>query len=135
MKHFKMILFLCGIIEVTAFSCKKNETSNSMDDEFIVLDQVPAKVVKVLKSVDENNQPKTFNWALSTNKDYLDSSSSPVDSTILAPIDFPEEFKIPNQKILVSGKKYVKKNHALTSPDDRVGFGYVFEITEIKKTN
>ena len=135
MKSFKLILILVGIIGSTALSCKKNETSNLLNDEFIVLDQVPAKVVKVLKSLDENNQPKTFSWALSTNKDYLDSLSFPVDSTILAPIDFPEDFKIANQKVFVSGKKYVKKNQALTCPDFRTGFGYVFEITEIKKTN
>jgi hypothetical protein len=112
-------------------ACKK-ETS----DDYVLIKDVNAKVFKSLKSLDENNQPKDYDWAISTNKEYLDNlESTPIDENILAPLNLPDEFKIQGLKIKVSGKKYINKNQILTSPDMRGGFGYTFEITKIEKLN
>ena len=63
---------------------------------------------------------------------YLDI---PIDTNILVPTNLPDDFKILNLKIIVSGKKNIKENHVLTLPDIRVGFGYSFEITTINRNN
>lgn len=133
MKIKLKLLILCGIIVLIAFSCGKNETASSSNDSFIILNQIDAKVFRVLESLDENNQQKDYSWAISTTKGYIDSLDTPIDDNILAPNNLLDSFKTDNLKVIVSGKKYVKKNHALTSPDFRTGFGYVFEITEIKR--
>lgn len=120
-KRLSLGLIIIGLL----FSC----TKQGKEIEF--LNQVDGKIVKVLASMDENNQPKEFNWAISINKDYLDSVSFPIDNFILAPNNLSDIYKIPNLRIKVSGNKYITKNHALTSPNLRSGFGYLFEITDI----
>lgn len=123
---FKLTAFLCGVVLITSFSCSKNE-------DITRLNQVDAKVFKVVKILDENNQPKDYAWVLSTNSNYFDSLDTPIDDNILVPTNLLEEFKIPNLKVMVSGKKNNKANHALTIPESRVGFGFSFEITSITK--
>ncbi len=130
---FKTIIILFGIILTTSFSCKKTEINSSSSDSIIVLNQINAKIFKLVKSLDENNKPRDYNWAISTNTVYIDSLDTPIDDNILAPTNLLDEFKIPNLKVIISGKKNINKNHVLTSPDTRVGFGYSFEITDIKQ--
>jgi hypothetical protein len=55
------ILFAFVITAVSFFSCSKDK------DKVEFLYQVEGKIVNVLASVDENNQPKEFNWAISIN--------------------------------------------------------------------
>ncbi len=120
-----MLLFSLGA------GCKKEK-----DDNYVLIKDVNAKVFKSLKSLDENNQPKDYDWAISTNKDFLDNlDSPPIDDNILAPLNLPDEFKVPGLKIKISGKKYINLNRTLTSPFFRTGFGYTFEITKIEKLN
>jgi hypothetical protein len=127
MKSLKHVLFIFGLFLILSISCKKEEASN-----IIQISQTEAKVFKIVASLDENNQPKDYSWALSTNKDIFDSLNTPLDDNILVPSNLLDEFKIPNLKVIVTGKKYINKNHALTSPEIRPGFGYSFEIIEIK---
>ena len=123
----KQVCFIFGLFLILSISCKKEEASN-----IILISQIEAKVFKIVSSLDENNQPKDYSWALSTNKDFIDSLDTPLDDNILAPSNLLDEFKIPNLKVTVTGKKYLNKNHVLTSPEIRPGFGYSFEITEIR---
>ena len=58
----KTFIFLFGILLMTSFSCKKNEDNSSANDSIIVLNQIPAKIFKLVESLDENNQPKDYNW-------------------------------------------------------------------------
>ena len=110
-------------------ACKKES-----GDDYVLIKDVSAKVFKSLKSLDENNQPKDYDWAFSTNTDYLNNSeSTPIDENILAPLNLPEDFRIEGLKIKITGKKYIYKNQTLTSPFFRTSFGYVFEITKIEK--
>ena len=119
-----ILCFLC-------VACKK-ETG----DEYVLIKDVSAKVFKSLKSLDENNQPKDYDWAISTNKDYLDNLANvTIDDNILAPSNLPDDFRIEGLKIKITGKKYIHKNQTLTSPFFRTSFGYVFEITKIEKLN
>ena len=127
MKSMKQVCFIFGLFLILSISCKKEEASN-----IIWISQIEAKVFKIVSSLDENNQPKDYSWALSTNKDFIDSLDTPLDDNILAPSNLLDEFKIPNLKVTVTGKKYLNKNHVLTSPEIRPGFGYSFEITEIR---
>jgi len=111
--------------------CENNEEVTA----YILVENISAKVFKSLKSLDENNNPKDYNWAISTNKDYLGLTETPIDDNILAPLNLPDDFKIPELKIVISGKKYLKQNQVLTNPNFNNGFGYAFEITAIKKLN
>ena len=131
----KTIVLQTSIVFMLLFSlgagCKKEK-----DDNYVLIKDVNAKVFKSLKSLDENNQPKDYDWAISTNKDFLDNlDSPPIDDNILAPLNLPDEFKVPGLKIKISGKKYINLNRTLTSPFFRTGFGYTFEITKIEKLN
>ena len=121
------LLLLCFL----SVACKKEA-----GDDYVLIKDVSAKIFKSLKSLDENNQPKDYDWAISTNKDYLDIlDSPPIDDNILAPLNLPDEFKVAGQKIRISGKKYIDLNRTLTSPFFRTGFGYTFEIIKIEKLN
>lgn len=113
--------------------CEKKE--DAITDDYISVENINAKVFKSLKSLDENNNPKDYDWAISTNEDYLGLAETPIDDKILAPLNLPDDFKISGLKIVISGKKYLKRNQVLTSPNLRNGFGYAFEITAIKKLN
>ncbi len=112
--------------------CEKDETST---DDYILIKNINGKVFQSLKSLDENNQPKDYDWAISINKDFLETETTPVDDNILAPVNLPEEFKISGLRIKISGKKYIHNNKVLTNPNFRIGFGYSFEITAIEKLN
>lgn len=127
MKSLKPILLIFVLSVFLALSCKKNKDSN-----IITTNQIDAKIFRLVGSLDENNQPKDYYWVISTNKDYIDSLDIPIDDNILAPTNLLDDFKIPNLKVIVSGKKNMNENHVLTLPEMRVGFGYSFEITEIK---
>ena len=124
--------FSCLVVMFTCFlgvACKKES-----GDDYVLIKDVSAKVFKSLKSLDENNQPKDYDWAISTNTDYLNNSeSTPINENILAPLNLPEDFRIEGLKIKITGKKYVHKNQTLTSPFFRTSFGYVFEITKIER--
>lgn len=113
--------------------CEKKE--DIITDDYVLVENINAKVFKSLKSLDENNNPKDYDWAISTNEDYLGSTETPIDDKILAPLNLPDDFKILGLKIVISGKKYLKRNQVLTSPNFKNGFGYAFEITAIKKFN
>ncbi len=124
----RISLFLLCFLSV---ACKKKG-----GDDYVLIKDVNAKVFKSLKSLDENNQPKNYDWAISTNTDYLNNiESTPIDENILAPLNLPDDFRIEGLKIKITGKKYIHKNHTLTSPFFRTSFGYVFEITKIEKLN
>jgi hypothetical protein len=122
MKYLFYLLIAGSLI----LGCKRHE------DKIELLNNVQGKIVSIVRSLDENNQPKDYNWAISTNLNYLDSLTWVVDNNILVPINLPEEFKIPNLQVIFSGKKFLDKDHELTMPDMRIGFGYSFEILEIK---
>lgn len=121
------------LLSLMGAGCVKKEEVTT--DDYVLIEDVTAKVFKSLKRLDENNQPMDYDWAISTNKDYLDLSETPIDSNILAPLNLPDDFKISGLKIVVNGKKYVKRNQVLTSPNFKNGFGYAFELTSIKKLN
>lgn len=109
-------------------SCKRSDT-----DSIENLKNIDSKVIKILQSYDI---PQSYYWALSTNRDWLDSLDTPLDDYILCPDStLPKEFKISNLRVAISGKKYLNKNNYLTSPYAHGGFGYYFEISEIKRKN
>jgi hypothetical protein len=126
-------LNLSAFILLFAFMGAGCEKEESLDESYIILKDQQGKVFKSLKSLDAQNQPKDYNWAISTNIDYLNVQATPIDNNILAPMNLPEEYKVDGLRITISGKKYVKKNKVLTRPDFRAGFGCLFEITDIKK--
>ena len=71
-------------------ACQKKES-----DDYVLIENVSAKVFKSLKSLDENNQPKDYDWAVSTNKDYIDNTANvTIDDNILAPSNLPDDFRI-----------------------------------------
>ena len=127
------ISFIFLLISLMGAGCEKKDEVTT--DDYVLIEDVNAKVFKSLKSLDDNNQPKDYDWAISTNKDYLNLAETPIDDNILAPQNLTDDFKISGLKILLSGKKYVRRNQVLTSPNFRTGFGYAFEITAIKKLN
>jgi hypothetical protein len=129
---FKISAFVLLFVFIGA-GCEKKE--DAITDDYISVENINAKVFKSLKSLDENNNPKDYDWAISTNEDYLGLTETPIDDKILAPLSLPDDFKISGLKIVISGKKYLKRNQVLTSPNLRNGFGYAFEITAIKKLN
>ena len=127
------ISFIFLFLSLMGAGCEKKEELSTND--YLLIKDVNAKVFKSLKSVDENNQPKDYDWAISTNQNYLDSTQILIDDNILAPLNLADEFKVSGLKIVVSGKKFVKRNQVLTSPNFKSRFGFAFEITEIKKLN
>lgn len=129
---FKLSTFIL-LFALMGAGCEKKE--DAITDDYVLVENINAKVFKSLKSLDENNNPKDYDWAISTNEDYLGLTETPIDDKILAPLSLPDDFKISGLKIVLSGKKYLKRNQVLTSPNVRNGFGYAFEITAIKKLN
>ncbi|RIJ45549.1 hypothetical protein D1614_22485 [Maribellus luteus] len=124
---FLFLLPLCVVILGTG--CDEEETQQN---DYITLKNVKGKIFKTVKSIDNNNQVKDYNWAISVNEEYLNSETTPIDSNILAPLNLSDEFKIPGLEVNISGKKYVNRNRVLTEPGLRSGYGYAFEITSIK---
>ncbi|MFV0267493.1 MAG: hypothetical protein ACK5HT_10205 [Draconibacterium sp.] len=124
---FLFLLPLCVVI--LAAGCDEEETQQN---DYITLKNVKGKIFKTVKSIDNNNQVKDYNWAISVNEEYLNSETTPIDSNILAPLNLSDEFKIPGLEVNISGKKYVNRNRVLTEPGLRSGYGYAFEITSIK---
>lgn len=124
---YSVVLLLLCLIGV---ACKRKRLQLCFDK------RLNAKVFKSLKSLKENNQPKDYDWAVSTNKDYIDNPSNvTIDDNILAPSNLPADFRIEGLKIKISRKKYIHKNKALISPFFRTSFGYEFEIVKIEKLN
>jgi hypothetical protein len=132
-KTFLKISFIFLFLSLMVAGCEQKE--DIITDDYVLVENINAKVFKSLKSLDENNNPKDYDWAISTNEDYLGSTETPIDDKILAPLSLPDDFKISGLKIVLSGKKYLKRNQVLTSPNVRNGFGYAFEITAIKNLN
>jgi hypothetical protein len=127
MVTLKQVLFICSLFSILSVSCKKTEVS-----DIIVVSELQAKVFRVVSSLDENNQPKDYSWGLSVNEEYINSDDTPLDDNVLVPLNLPDEFRIPNLKVLITGKKYPNENHAMTLPGIRPGFGYSFELIKIK---
>jgi len=125
-----VLLFLLPLcVVLLGGGCDEEETQQN---DYITLKNVKGKIFKTIKSIDNNNQVKDYNWAISVNEEYLNAETTPIDSNILAPLNLSDEFKIPGLQVNISGKKYVNKNRVLTEPDLRSGYGYAFEITSIK---
>ncbi|MDD2305116.1 MAG: hypothetical protein PHP53_10515 [Prolixibacteraceae bacterium] len=129
---FRFSVFIL-LFTLMGAGCEKKE--DVIADDYVLVENISAKVFKSLKSLDENNNPKDYDWAISTNEDYFGLAETPIDDNILAPLNLTDDFKISGLKIVISGKKYLKRNQVLTSPNFKNGFGYAFEITAIKKLN
>ena len=122
MKHFKMILFLCGIIEVTALSCGKDRKQElniqPCPENYVSIEKLSDATCFVLFDK-QNNQYYLNKYVAGT-----------IDEMISAyPCDLAVEFKTEYLKVTVSGDLYV--NDDLPKPIIGGQKVYHLKITQI----
>lgn len=129
MRFPRVIIIFLVILLLVSLSCKKSKVENT-----VILNNVDAKIIGIPTDYDEKYKPISWYYVFSINQEWLDSLSTPYDNQILAPDSIPNEFQILGLKVIISGKKYLDKNNYIVI-ERGGGFGYYFELTEIKKKN
>ena len=119
----------CNEEEQEQFNCQ-----DSCSNEYIIeiYTNIKGKVFINNFYITENSDTNYIYAITISNKDLNYSNWTIYPDSILVPCNLPNEFKINNQKIIVSG---LKKSccQLLAHPNFRGGYGCKFEITKIDK--